>query len=614
MFDPFPVNNLWGSVTILIQYKVETFFQNLFAKFGHLSFQLIERYCLKRYSATVTCQQHYEREVVVAINYIDLFTEDISQVVSAIVEIESLMVTLEARRVLMVASFDDNDAEELVPAIQQLFTQSQLTLNDLTNQFAQLILDRIQHRETVVEQLPGLTSEADVTQILLALIADMIENTQTVTDSVVTLGTITKTSVNTNAGDLILTQLHPGGTFNPGQGFIADRHIVGQTTQLALDDTITLTCNSGVGSGASEGGESFVVTGLVPKQENPFELNQGGNKGTTSLSVNDSAVVRPWTSFSNNIPSGWTVTSGAAGTDFGEEATIKPFDEPSLFFDNTAELRYDIYRSLEPGQVVYLYFYGQRVAGATGTVTVTLQINGVAFSTTAVDVTTMSSTSWTLSSVYFTVPDDIGDNDITLTYLSLSCTSLSARVYLANFNWLPFQYYAGVGMVITRGLESFLRDDEFQFTTANDDAGATQRVFTRAFGVQLPGSTGAGGGGGELIVNGEFATDTDWTHSNTSISGGVAFSDSDITINQITGSGSPDFSTGISYDLSVLINSVTGTLELRIGGTVEASYTTTGTKNLTVTPTSTGKISFYTAGGANGFQIDDVSAVLTPIP
>lgn len=255
-----------------------------------------------------------------AINYTNLFG-DIGEVVLAVEEVEAMMVTVEARRVTMITAFDNSGVTGLVNNINTTFDGIQAQLSSIVSSLISLADVRIRERETVIEELPALVS-TNRDSVIFEVISDMISNSETVKEATVVVGTPSLVSTNTPVGSLITHDVLPGNK-PPGSWFKTNRNMVGVDTELPLDDTLKVLCTSDSQGSASEGSESFTITGILPEQQSPFNYNQGGNKGKTSFSVanNASFISNFFETFTSDTPNGWIVQSGTPTTDFKENTT-----------------------------------------------------------------------------------------------------------------------------------------------------------------------------------------------------------------------------------------------------------------------------------------------------
>ena len=448
---------------------------------------LVKCYCL-----TTRCQQIFSGEKeIMALNTTNLFA-DIGEHVLAIEGIESSMATMIAFRDAIVAQYESSSNDAFIGNVFIEFDQIIAQLDTQTQRQVDLITQRLLDRDTVLEELPTLIS-TDINSVIVALTEYMIDNSQTINQSAVTVGSVTKSTTNTNTGSLITTQKLPGDT-EPGSGLNRNRNMFGVTSQFSLDDSVEIRCTSDSQEGSTEGAETFSITGKLPQANLPFEYNQGGNKSVGNITVSPGAslVDAMFEDFTSDLPDGWTASGGVAGTDFGAEATEVMTGSNSLYIDptggGTTDLRLDIYDILVPGQIISFQLWLKKAASATGNLIMDCEINGSSVASETIDVSTLSTSAWTLHDIVVEVPLNIGDDDGTSFLQILDSTLATANVYIDNGAFTPFTYWGGVGFAIAQGDDKFLIDDKFTFTLANNDAGKFQRLFTRAYGHQLPSS------------------------------------------------------------------------------------------------------------------------------
>lgn len=147
------------------------------------------------------------------------------------------------------------------------------------------------------------------------------------------------------------------------------------------------------------------------------------------------------------------------------------------------------------------------------------------------------------------------------------------------------------------------------FTAGNylDSVGTTAATVDNPVGLVLDAN---GSVGSELVTNGDFTTDTNWTKSGgASISGGKG---------RLDGTGQPGNSllgqlsvltNGKTYKVELTIDSITGTLLCwNNDGTVLTSFTTTGTKTFYFRHAiASGNFYFCIGAGAHASVVDNVS-------
>lgn len=423
-----------------------------------------------------------------AINYTNLFG-DIVSVISAIEEIEAMMVTIEARRSSMITTFQASGVTNLINNVNQAFDALIQRMEQNISDLITLADSRLKDRETVVEELPAMTA-ITTDSVITNLIADMITNSQTVKKSSITVTANPPVTENTDVGTLIVTKKLPGN-IRSGLAFRENRFMAGVESELTLSDEIRIKCTSDSQTDSAEGRESFVATGTLPEQQSPFAANQGGNKGTQTINVSDNntLITNFFEDFDSTtgIPEGWT-TTGVSGTDFEESTSEFLFGASSLALKADQDINsidYDITNLVVPGQVMCLYLYIKRQnSGVSGSVSVGHVFNGV----TTNSFFAMSATydDFSLETIIFDVPKNIGD-EAKISILNSSGTG--GDIYLDGGGLIQMEQYAGLGLGIIRGEDKFLIDDTFSLTVTNNDAGKIQRFFTRAFGYQLPSDT-----------------------------------------------------------------------------------------------------------------------------
>ena len=119
----------------------------------------------------------------------------------------------------------------------------------------------------------------------------------------------------------------------------------------------------------------------------------------------------------------------------------------------------------------------------------------------------------------------------------------------------------------------------------------------------------------ELVVNGDFATDTDWSKgTGWSISGGVSTANNVPNLQRLQNTGNAPSVIGSTYKYSIDVSNVSGFYSFYIFGVYALSTVNTeGTIEGYVTATSTNGAIFVAAASAGGLisaTIDNVSVTL----
>jgi hypothetical protein len=416
-----------------------------------------------------------------AIDYANLSAQ-LGEMYDAIAEMETFGATLEARRVSMLAAMNVSDTSDMLGDVNQLFTNAKNSVNGMLSSVVSLVKKRIVHKESILKELPSLTSTNQNT-VVYELIDDMIANSETIKKSTLTISAITKTTANVGTGDLIVTKKLPGNEA-PGQGMYAHMGVISQSTsgvdsQLTLTDSFVVTVqNDSQSSGG--GNETFVVTSL-PAMSSPFNVNGGGNQGTKYLTpVKQRSIISNFfSSFSSGVPVGWTALDAA---DYAEETSTVMFAGTScLRIVSAGTLSYDFSNQVQAGQVLSLSMYVRRHASETGSLNIRVYVNSTLVVNQNITSGATSSSAWTLFNYDVPVTKEVGT-----CYIEIISASITNAYYIDNGALSPFTYHAGLGFAVTRGTGIFVKGDDFRFTTTNNNAGKLQRLFARVFGYQPP--------------------------------------------------------------------------------------------------------------------------------
>jgi len=419
----------------------------------------------------------------VAINYSNLMG-DIVYLTDVIIAIEADMAAQQTLRDTTVGVVQDNGMPKLLGPINRDFDLLIQQMESCTNKFVSLIRQRLLDRDTVLEELTKLSSQG-IDQVLAALTEDMQDNSETVQRNVVTVTEVTPVVTNTTVGALVTSKLLPSNV-RPGNGLRLNPHLAGVDSELALDDTVNIICTADSQDGLTEGTESWTVSGLQPQTRNPFESNSGGNKGRATMTTGgNNLITNFFEDFTSDIPDGWVETSGAtAGSSYSENAVevLNALSTYSLETDGVeVVLTFDLTDQLTPGALMTAWVWCKTNGAGTGSVELKLKVDGSATDTVSVDPSTY--TSWTLIELSFVVPDNLG----TAVLFELD-SNFDDTLWFDGGGLSEMTMYAGVGFLMVAGEEPFLKNDTFPVTLANDDGGKIQRLFTRAFGWQLPSS------------------------------------------------------------------------------------------------------------------------------
>jgi len=421
-----------------------------------------------------------------AIGYSNLFSV-IGEVVQRADQFKALYSSIDTYAGEIESDYIGISRYDLISSVPSMFTGFKTTILSWIGQTNQLALSTLQDQDLILEQLT--LSDTSISGIMRGLIADMVTNTESITASVVTIGSVTDHKTNASAGTLLLDGTLDGYS-SPGTGLNSCVSYLGVTSQLAVSDTITVRC-----IGDTYGQELFQWVGR-PKSI-PFHWQDTGTGTGPTFSV-----INATTSFTNqtfdtfstaNTPDNWTLDSGTAGSHIFKESS--GFLGSALKFTGDGALA-SIQVSQAPVSTptprrrYYVSFWVKGTAG-TGSGSLTVQFEGTGYTAGASEKVTMNAaalaaaTSWTHKGFWVNMPTQI-PSDFKLV-IKVTGTLTSAKdVIIDDLAMAPVTWENGVNIVAYRGSERFVAGDYFTFSITNDNAGVFQRWFRDATGFQLP--------------------------------------------------------------------------------------------------------------------------------
>lgn len=377
--------------------------------------------------------------------------------------------------------FDDYDA------MQQGVTSER---NTLAGYVDNTLLDR----DTVLEQLA--VTNANLDEVLPALIRQMITDSESIDASVVTLGTVTANGSNTGNGTLLITKVLDGYN-SPLDGGPAIIQYAGLDSQLCVpSETMTIECIADNDrDGLPEGSESFSWKGGITDETLGWQTEGSGDGPSLTAAGGVSLLANgTFEDFTDDEPNGWDVLAGTVATHIKETTTQQYRGDAALHFDGDgAQASIKVSQTIPQGQMQSRrgYFVSVRLkasaASGTGSFTMMFEATGyTATSTEKVAITAGSMpTSYALYSFFICTPATLPD-DWALTINNAGTPGASSNVYVDDVFIVPAVYHGGVAAVVIPGATPFAVSDRFTFTVANDAAGTIQEFFRKWYKVQLP--------------------------------------------------------------------------------------------------------------------------------
>jgi hypothetical protein len=266
----------------------------------------------------------------------------------------------------------------------------------------------------------------------------------------------------------------------------------GITDERAVSDVIRLRCDQDLYSGSTT---AFLSDGgpiPAPGSDDPRRAGRGPRilvSNHLNLVANGN-----FTSWGTNVPTGWTVGAGTAGTNIFKNDAILWVNPHSLELKSNgvaSAIRVNSEVSVAPRTVYCLSFVARRSSGLTtagANFNVSLKTDGSgtvnAFSASP----TTLSTSFTRYSVFFVVADAM-PQDFRIEVQWSSATGNSGEsIYVGEVTLVKAPVHNHTAIVVHRGTTNWKVGDEITVTTANDYGGLFQTFLGRAFGIQLPSS------------------------------------------------------------------------------------------------------------------------------
>tara|TARA_Y100000356_G_C11250178_1_gene286576 strand:- start:129 stop:1469 length:1341 start_codon:yes stop_codon:yes gene_type:complete len=335
--------------------------------------------------------------------------------------------------------------------------------------------------------------------VLIELINDMNDTSQTIQKSVVTIGSITATKTNSTAGTVLLDATLDG--YNaPTRNSEAYEAYNGVASEMAAtSDAMNITCVSdSVVSSINENSESFEWGGTVGSEVysadvsgsgegpsiNPLKLNTGSYLTNADFETwTDASTVGTWTKNSSDAATrSASPYKGTYAMSFvGDGSKTWDYSQPLVANSVNRYRRY------------CLACYVKAESGI-GAGSLEVKFTGTGFTASSTEKFTMdasalsAATSWTLKHFYINIPTVIPSDLAVSITLSGGLTS-GKTVLIDELQFGPVVYHGGINAVVIMGAGVFRKNDNFSFTVSNNDAGKFQTFFRKGMGLQLPSSS-----------------------------------------------------------------------------------------------------------------------------
>lgn len=429
-----------------------------------------------------------------AINYTDLFT-NIGVLVKASNTLANFNDTLNTQKNTVLAQLNANAKYAIANGFNSTWEGFKSSVMGWTSSPTGKIFELLSDQTSVVDQL-SLGQNSSITSVFPALYADMVSNSKTVQSNTVTIGSVTKSVTNANAGTALVDGVLDGVT-SPGSGYNPSRSYNGITSQLSVNDTVILKCTSDSENGfLTSGNEIFswvgnnVITGK-------YFTGSGNGPTLQPLSVQNYLSNLDMESFSTNTPGSFTIDAGTAGTHIFADTSGQYEGSSGLkLTGDGVQSSIQISQAISTSRLVPLkrYAFVCHLKGQAGTSsgTFTVQFEGTGYTAGASERIQLSAatlaglTSWTRYSFYINMPLEIPDDLKLVIKWTGTPSAHSVRFDNGAFG-LP-TYYNGVNVLIHKGSSKFLYGDTLTFTLANNISGTFQTHARDYLKLQWPSS------------------------------------------------------------------------------------------------------------------------------
>lgn len=439
--------------------------------------------------------------------------EDAGEFIEAANTITGWSTTLDTQLDEIQAELATNGRHDVLQGVDTMFEGFKDIHIGMANDLGVKITQRMTHRDEVLEAL-ALGGNASLGAVLQEMIRDLKNNTRTVNGSVLNSGMLGNKTTADGTGDQTLWHDYElDGVTPPGARFPAHADYNQVLSELALSgDILTVTCigDSDTG-GLPRGEELYIVQGSPPPADPLGWQDEGSGTGPTFPGLNAYTIInnKDFELWAANVPDGWTIDVGVAGTTVVEETTAGDVFRG----DSALEFAHDGAEKHKLSQVIGLanfvpgkrYFFSCWIkSDLTGVDAGILRIrfqdtsDDSIFGQSDSNITLNAasghfSTSYTEHHFYITIPDTLPDEVAIVIEWTTAADDATAETHLDSMAFGPVVYHGGVNFVVIAGAIRAVVNDRFAaLTIAYDSEGVFQKFFRKWFGVQFPSNLAAG--------------------------------------------------------------------------------------------------------------------------
>jgi len=430
-----------------------------------------------------------------AVNYTNLFSM-LGELVQRVNQFVGLYATVDTGLSEILADFDTAGRNDLEDGLTGTFDGYKRNLQGWVRGMNTKAEQVLMHRESMLEQL-NLLNGPSLANVLTELWRNMVDNTETINRSTVTIGAVTTDCVNVGVGGLITGKMLNGVT-SPGAAFGSNWEYNGVDSELSSNDDMVMECTAdSENDGATLGQERFSWYGRVPLTQGSFSWENYGSGSGPSMSTiqGDSILLNSgFDDFTADLPDSWTLDAGTVVTNIDDNTDVVLGTTALSLIGNAATASIQISQidvaNTPRNRFVFGFWIKGDAAISAGTLYIGFTGTGyTASSGEKIELNTAAlaaATTYTWFSAALNIPDQVPADWKFI--IRLNGTPSAHTVKIDAGGLVSPNYFNGIYAVPYAGAGKFMRTDRLLFTVANDEAGIFQKWFRLAFGIQMPSS------------------------------------------------------------------------------------------------------------------------------
>ena len=443
-----------------------------------------------------------------AVNYNNLFT-DVGAFIKALNTLRAISLSggaIQTELANLDTKLVSTDREDVLSGTQEIYEGYKNNVISWTGDNVAKINERLTHRSTVLEELSGLGGASDVTSVLLELYRVMIDASQDVDASAITLGSPAADGGNSGNATILADKVLDGVNI-PADGGFANPEWNGKNSEIAISETMSITCTADEDTdGLTLGEEQFIIEGLPAPASGPFGWETEGSGTSKEIATLNSHQIisnKDFESWDTNVPESWDLDAGVAGTHVIQETTAADVyrgDSALKFVGDGSLATIKIsqtlpLRILVPKQRYCLSCFVEGTASTSaGVLTIQFESPSGGYTAGGTEKITMDAAALAAQTSYgeehfwlnapATIPDDL---ELVITITGTLTSAKIVRVDSLAFG--PVEWANGVNFSVVSGANQNVRGDRYTVAVTNDDAGIFQQYFRKQYKFQMPSGT-----------------------------------------------------------------------------------------------------------------------------